>query len=275
MVRLLLAVLLLFAAGPANAQKPVLLWQNIELPPLSIARGPHAGTGFVDLHLKWYERVLDDYEHRFVVAPTARIMADAAADRPFCTATLLRTPEREAVLRFSAWSSSTLPNALVVRRGVYSQIEHLIDSGGVDLGTVLETVLASGRLRLAYARGAVFGPVIDAALAEHAQARNVTLVPERRQSLLMVLGDRVDMTFAYPVEVEWLVRSEGLPQNYRILPIKGVPRALGYVGCTPSVPAQILERLNAAITAPGARDALRRSYAEWLDRETATIFLGP
>ena len=274
MLRLFLAVLLLLSADAAHAQKPVLLWQNIELPPLSIARGPHAGTGFVDRHLKWYETVLDDYEHRFVLAPTARIMADAADDKPFCTATLLRTPEREAVLRFSAWSSSTLPNALVVRRAVFSQIEHLIDSSGVDLAAALDTVLGSGRLRLAHARGAVFGPVIDAALAEHTQARDIVLVPERRQSLLMVLGDRIDMTFAFPVEVEWMVRSEGLPHNYRIVPIRGVPRAFGHVACTRSVPAQVLERLNAAITAPGARDMLRRIYAEWLDGETAAIFLG-
>ncbi|MDT8999661.1 transporter substrate-binding domain-containing protein [Paucibacter sp. APW11] len=266
-------------ATPAGARPPV-YWQVLDFPPYYIVSGAQQGQGLSDQLLRDVQKLLPEFEHHNEPSAPLRQTAQMKAGKPACTASMLRTPEREQFMDFAlhpfTWQ---LPQVLLMPASSPLAKKLQRDSEGrISLADALQ--IADFHLGVTARRS--FGAELDPLLARARAARPDAVREFRQDSLLaealrlMKLG-RFDATLGYPTEAEYLRQNEpALVSDLLYLPLRETAGLLAqYFGCSRHPDARhLLELMNAreADLAP-ARRHVRDAYTERLPAALRSHYL--
>jgi uncharacterized protein (TIGR02285 family) len=263
----------------SNAQSPareVLYWYISDFPPIYILEGPDQGKGTGDERLRILFKRTPEFDHRIVQAPTIRILEAMKTEPNVCSASFLKTPEREAFLEYSNPFPERLPNGVITLRTRLPQLKPFMDKKGV---LSVEALLNHGKTRLGIIKGRSFGAGIDAVLNKHAGSSSLVVVPGSAllasRLLKLATQDEFDAVVGYAHELRYLTRQLNLNErDFVFVPVAEEPPLLSsYAACSKSeFGRRAIAAINRALSDP---EALREDiavYRQWLDDETAARY---
>lgn len=176
----------------------------------------------------------------FTALPAKRILDEIMVEElAACSVGWFKTPEREAVARFSLplWRDppyvALMSAETAARFGGRSSLTALFGDAGLRLG-VLD--------------GFSYGDFIDARIA--AEARNIYRMTGAQRQLARMLGEgRVDYMLIAPVEIDNLLESSGLTADgFAEVALDDVPAGpTRHLICGRGVPVGVMERMDQAI----------------------------
>lgn len=210
----------LTATAALAADKPVMTWMLIDLPPASMPVNGLPTTGVSDSPLLLLAEQWPEVEHRYVVVSPARAMATLVAGEQACFGTALYTPERERVAYFSLTHVAP-PLQLVVRTDVIQKLP--VD----DSGRVLPAALFDrSDLRGIVQTKRSYSPVLDALLNlrdPKSGIGNATSTDGGFNILQMLMRDRADYTLEHDFVFGYQMKR--YPQAFADKTLKSLPVA--------------------------------------------------
>ena len=212
----------------ADAKEKVLWVLNEDFLPGHIAKGPMAGTGFLDLSLRWLISRLDLFDNEIVEASNSRGFHELSQHDGRCMVGVAETPERAAVAVFSHTSLVVPPAGLIVRgNGLDQMAPYREASGGIDLVLLKE----AKDLRGIYARDRHLGSAIDAFILSRRTA--LFSVQDAMQALQMLENGRVDYVFGFSFEWRYFRDAFSPSADLIFLPLAGPSRLFpAHVACS-------------------------------------------
>jgi polar amino acid transport system substrate-binding protein len=211
----------------------------IEYPPYyhTLPDGRTAGL-FADLTRKVFARA--DVEARFVSVPAQRILDEMRhGDTPLASLGWFKTPEREALVRFSRPLYVNQPVGVFFLRAKEEKFRRY---------TTLESLLQNRELSLGRVGGLSDGAYLDALLARHPD--NVVEVAADSVRLLQMLkADRFDYLLLPPEEIETLLQAADMPaQDFVLQPMTDIPHGNArHIIYSKSVDERLIKRIDQAI----------------------------
>lgn len=270
--RTILFVLLSLVAGSSAAQnddRETVYWYVSHFPPAFITSGRYQGMGWGDKRIQLLMQRMPEFRHEIVEASVNRFVEDVATKPNVCRTTLLKTPERETLVSFTAPISWTLPNGIITTRARLARLEPYMNKRNeVRLGALLD----AGNYRVGVIAVRSFGNGIDAVLRKHAGQPTVVTVPSSDQSssrlLKLIHQDEFDAIVGYAVELRYLTRELGLNEtDFVFVPVAEESRLVPtFVGCSKSPLGQrIVDHVNRALHDRELLRADAAAYRYWLD----------
>jgi len=235
---LFLALAVFVAAPAAMAQSEPLTVLVFHRPPYYVVEKDGRFSGFL---LDYTKTILDAARipFRFEEAPPKRILKTLEEGAvAACAVGWFKTAEREAYARFSDPIFTGSPMGVAVRTAIIRTLPH---------APTADALLWRG-LRLGLRQGFSYGDWLDAKLAAHRSAADLT-VAENDQLLEMIARGRIDYTFIGPEEYDWLVsKHPELPGKTSFMALGGVPpETPRHIMCGKNTPPEIMARINEAI----------------------------
>lgn len=183
----------------------------------------------------------------YQVRPAKRVLIEIRdATTPTCSIGWFKTPEREAVARFSLPFYQSAPMVVLTtpKRAAAIQAHPTITS-----------LLADKRLMLSISDGFSYGPFLDPLIQGMSGNLDKMAVPVAL-ILQKVAFDRTQYMFADPEEVEMLIRSDdSVAKTLVRVPFSDIPPGnRRHFMCSPAVSPEILDRINAVIRQRGLSD---------------------
>lgn len=257
---------------PSQAQD-TLTWLLRDLPPLTIFEGPQKDQGVLDQLLPMLGERLPQYRHQTLHVNRARGMQMLREPSFTCDPSLVRTPERARYIVFSSLAFSAVGNGVMIRRNQRDAVAPFVLDGRFDL----PAFLASHKARLGAIAERSYGVTIDEQLKQ-APAQKLALHygNDALGSLLQMqrLG-RLEAVLGYWPEIRYQALQQGMdPQDLVFYPIAGAaPYQPIYIGCSDTPQGrQAIEHINQVLH-DIPQEALRQSYASWLDPQTREQYL--
>ena len=204
-----LIVLFSFTAGAQT----VLEVGYFNRPPYYHTDKGRASGFFADLVRQVLEQ--SGVEHRFVEMPSNRLLREVMRrEDPFCTIGWFRTPERDALARFSLPLYRDKPLVLLSLKTLQPSLAAY---------STLQEVLADSTLTLGVISFFSYGPEVDAALAASRVSREV-VAGEQVNLVKMLAAGRISYLLTAPEEVPVLIGAAGLrEEDFFTLPLDDVP----------------------------------------------------
>jgi uncharacterized protein (TIGR02285 family) len=241
----------------------------MQFAPIFIFTGEARDQGFGDVLLRALAAKLPQYQHRLVVAPLERALERTRDGRELiCVAFLLRTPERETLMRFSDPILKVPPNGVVIRASDQSRFEPFMQNGRLSLTHVLQTrTFATG-----ITRNRSYGSGVNALLALYA---GQPMVVERsgQGASAATLSDLsaqrgVDLAIAYHLETAYWLKTSRSPVPLYFLPIAEATDAEEpRIACS-STPQgeQAIAAINVLLADPAFRQDYLPAYTAWREQ---------
>lgn len=222
---------------PCAAHEPLRV-TYLERPPYyQTLRGKPAGF-LNDIAAQVLERA--GIEASFTALPAKRILDEImVAGLNACSVGWYKTPEREAVARFSLPLWRDPPYVALMRAETAARIGDR---------SSLSVFFGDTGLRLGVLDGFSYGDSIDGRIA--AEARDVyRMTGSQRQLARMLAEGRVDYMLIAPVEIAALLESSGLaPGDFAEVALADVPPGpTRHLICGRGVPEDVMERIDQAI----------------------------
>ena len=271
MLKFLLSALLVslswgsMAQADQTAQQGEMTWLYPDFPPYNIASGPEAGKGSADFVMKLMVRNIPGYQYHELVAPPPRVFAEMRKGANVCTPDLIKTPERETFITFSAVPA--LPPAIVtltLRKSDWTRF-------GRRDSLSLEQVLEIPGVRVGSAHGRSYGTVVDGLLKKHADKVESRSGDKLYSGLLnMLLHRRIDAVLGMASEASFMTRLARVQDKVVIVPIKEVtPRLMGYVGCSNTVWGRAyIRHVDRVLKRERLTQDYRHNMERWMSRES-------
>lgn len=261
----LLAVIISFAGFHVNASE--IIWYKPEFPPLSIVNGPDAGKGYSDKIEDYLIENLSEYEHMVLISPFKRTVRDMQKGVNGCSVTLLKTPQREAFVKFSRPARLLLPNSLIVRKNEAEAFKEFEDENGK---ISVEKVIQSRAMRIGFSNGRSYTKPLDVLLKRYKGSPELIerLGKEGPKGLLSMLNKgHIDAMFAQPVEAQFHSRHEVFSDNLIALPIAEIKDyTVGYIGCSDTEWGQeVISKIDKLLEVAVKKPEFRVFYEEFLD----------
>ena len=279
MKRILIALFLTCAAVEAASAadtRETVFWPVGDFPPSNIVSGPYKGQGSSDQRRHSLIKRMPEFRHEVIEVPTTRSI-DMLKSRPnVCQPNLLKTPEREEFLVFSARPFYILPNGIITTRKRLPLFKPYLNEHG-ELR--LADFLADGTHRIGIISGRAFGAGIDPVLKKFAGQPSIVVVPssDHLSSRLLKLANQneFDAVIGYPYELRYLTRQLGFDEReFTLLPIAGVPvLTQSFVACSKSeLGKRVMSAIDRALEDGSVQRESDVAYRVWLDDETAARF---
>jgi uncharacterized protein (TIGR02285 family) len=244
-VTIIISLLVMLAIMPVTSQAEPLLMVFRDKPPYSYLENG-ALKGFL---LERTQKILAraKIESKFVMLPPKRIFQDIQINaEPVCSFGWYKIPEREKYARFSIPMHQDRPHVILASPKSAQVIRR---------HKTLKSVMADPKLVLAVADGVSYGPELDTMIAAFPGKVDKALVSPL-QVAKKLAGNRADLMFIdqddydYMMETNADFRSTGVVRvTYPDLPA-GLKR---YILCSQKVGEDVMNKINAAITAESAR----------------------
>ncbi len=263
--------------GTSANQDGTIYWYGGDFPPYSIVAGPKQGQGIADQRKDLLVEYLPEFRHETIHATTARILQEIKIKPNACNVAYLKTPEREAIMEFSATPIQwILPNGIITSRNRLPVLKRFInDRGELKLDAFLNT----GQYRLGIIAGRSFGTGIDAVLKKYKDKNLLVTVPSRDHSasrLLKLLNQsEYEAIVGYAIELNYIIRELGLNAgDFVFLPVAEEPSLIPtYVVCSKSdVGKHVIATVNRAITDTKTKQRVETSYRTWLAGENLALY---
>jgi uncharacterized protein (TIGR02285 family) len=273
-----IAALLVFVL-PASLvhadNRQVVLWHITDFPPTYIIAGPNQGKGMGDRRIQILGKRMSQFRHEVVVTTPKQLVEALRAEPHACNAGMLKTPERESLLEFSAVPyADALPNGIITTRKRLALFQPFINEFG-DLR--LGDFLSSGKWRLGIVAGRSFGAGIDAALKKHADKMSVVLSEDHLATRLTILAtqNQFEAVIGLPTELSYLTRELGLNErDFVFLPVAEQQSLVpSYIACSKSAfGIHAIATINRLLADSEVQSQIMAAYIAWLDEETAAHY---
>ncbi len=224
----------------AQAQeKDVITWAKVNIPPVFILEGLHAGTGALDRLTDFMIEQLGQYDHRIEIFPNGSRLATLVEEgEHVCSAVFFYNPPdhiRRKTRSLSAPNSILFGRQLVVRkedRPLY----------GDDVS--FEEVFTNQSLMFGYGSGTVFAPPIQAIISRELGVTDLNMLTIQEQTMLydqapniycrsgadmewglykMLASERVDYLLDSPMVVRFYDDSPDFHDKFATIPVKETP----------------------------------------------------
>ena len=244
-------------------------WYQPDFPPYVITKGDNASDGIDNRTVQYLIERLPEYQHRFQVASYKRILTYLRSGREGVVTPLFITPERQKFLVYSDTASYLpLSNGLVVNREELKRLEPYIQKKGT---INIDRLMQSGDCTIGITSGRSYSGIIDEMIRKY---RDKGILYERTGSdhlgiLKMLNSKRINAAFGFPVEVKYLSKRSGLPNNLIVLPVADmVPYTPVYFAAPKDKWGEaIISRINRILHQPGTIAKFNQYYESWLDEE--------
>jgi polar amino acid transport system substrate-binding protein len=235
----LLCALVFGACGQAHANEAI-VWATPDFAPYFILQGDKKGQGYSEAYINFFENKLPEYDHQRRVMSLTEYMSAAREEQDVCFCDLLKTPEREEVLYYSA------PINLVTALRVYTLPNGPIPPS-LSNTVSMDELLDNFTLNVSFEDGRSYSKTLDQLIRDHKDMPNIRMeygTPE--QILQMLVARRLDYMVEYPYAVAAMERK--LDIHVKLVPLRikeQKPYTVAYVTCakTPSGKA-VIERIN-------------------------------
>lgn len=211
----------LAGAGPADGISAPGPMRWLLSPPLKNDQGAPIDDTPPERVIRYLQAHWTDQPHEILRANGPRSLQMLRAGEPYCHASMVRSPQREALLLFST-TAMTPPPSLIIQRARLRELPRNA-AGEVDLVQLLH----QGQWRGALVSGRSYGLVVDGllrALGPENKTPGLSFYSPRdygARMLNMLERDRAD----YTIEYEWILRSPGTSERASAdlvaLPIQG------------------------------------------------------
>lgn len=275
--KLWLSIAALLGCTALTAAEPEITWYVFNLPPLYILDGDRKGTGIVDLALRrQLIPALRGYQHKVVEAPLRRLEQALKTEPNTCALGLLKNPEREQNMLFSAPFLVQIPPGVFVRRADHARLAPYIDADG-RLG--LAKLLADGLLTVGVSNARSYGAAVDELLNSYKGNHNLfaSASGNPAKSLMqMELAGRVDVVPGFPYEASYLSQESGIIDNTNAIRFFALaeqpPSLLGHAVCARGeFGATAIRQIDTVLQKRRVRDAIAGYYESWLDEESRAL----
>lgn len=262
-------------AGAAAAQ-PEITWYLYDLAPLVITDGPRKGEGFIEMGLRHQLLpALPEYQHKIVVVPIQRIALMLKTDRGACSPGLIRNPEREQFMAFSAPTLAAIPSGAFIRRGETARVAPYVNAKGK---LVLDKLLADGQISVGIDTARSYGGPVDTVIKPYKDQPKLfgLSTPDASRNLVqMLLAKRIDAMLGQPFEVPYYLGLRNVDdiKALRFYPLaEQADAAVNHVACSNSAQGlAVVEKVNAVLARPGVREAMAAHYLDWLDEDARKL----
>lgn len=250
-----------------------LRWYKPDNPPGHILTGDYAGKGYSDLMQNFLTERLTEYVHQNVVAGYHRATIEMQKDTG-CIVGLFPTEERQQYLLFSKVKQLVFSNGLIIAKRHLPLLKpHLNDNGAISIDAV--SALASNKLIGGIATSRVYGESIDD-FVRHKDSKLIRRSSENVFTglLQMLLSDRIDYTFGYPVELAYATSTQKMPEAFVFVPIIEMPEyQTSHIACSNDpIGKQVIDRINQILTEYRHKPEVIEMYSTWLEEGLANRF---
>lgn len=209
-----------------------------DFPPCHFVQRPN--QGYCDQVAKVLLKQIHDIEFKRVDSTFARYQALMKQGVEFCTMDLLKNPEREKFMLYSAPLYPILPIGLVMRKDKLPRLT-LDAKGNLELAQ-----LKNHHFTLGVAQKRYYGPKIDDFIKTNRDALKLYEAKEDTTLVTMLVGGRVDVIFFNPVEIP-LQLAEHM-EKLTFIPIANSPLLDTYLACTHTGRGiRLIQKVNAIV----------------------------
>lgn len=235
MQRILVALLLGLAAPVASqpvspASPASLTWMKPDFPPAFIQGNLYAGQGYGDGQIDFLIAHLPEFRHETRTATASRFFYALEHEDGVCSVAIAKTPERQNFALFSQRSFWSMPNRLVTTGARLARFKPFIGQDGeLDLALLRQ----NGQLTGVYAPGTSYGSAIDEFIRDPQRQTMLISQPHLRLPLAMLVNQRADFIFGYPMEVNYYKALDKVTTPLALIPVKSdVSHRDAYVSCS-------------------------------------------
>ena len=254
--------------------KQTITWYQPDFPPYVITKGQDAMDGIDNRTVQYLIDRLPEYHHRFQVASYKRILTYLRGGNEGVVTPLFITPERKQYLVYSETASYLpLSNGLVVNREELQRLEPYIQMKGT---INIDRLMQSGDYTIGITSGRSYSGIIDEMIRKY---KDKGILYERTGSdhlgiLKMLSSKRINAAFGFPVEVKYLSKRLGLPNDLIVLPVVNmVPYTPVYFAAPKNKWGKaIIVKINRILHQPGTIDRFNQYYESWLDEEYLSYY---
>jgi uncharacterized protein (TIGR02285 family) len=269
--KVVLSFILLAWAAVARAEDSI-TWMLPEFPPASIPVDGKPGNGITDELMRYIMVRLPDTEHLFLQSNSKRMWAKIAAGDKVCSASAIRTPEREKISYFTP-THLLPPHHLIVREAMVKSLP-INARGEVELSKMI----ANPRLRGLLVDHRSYGLKIDALIHDRPANSGIILSAQGNLGasfLPMIMLERSDYTIEYDFVTGYLMSKNPGLRTLRSLPIAENNKAIiGGIACPRTAWGRAtIERIDRIIGTPEAAQAMRRGLDVWMTEGTRLHYL--
>lgn len=234
-------LLILILPGAVSA-KDTILWQTYHRPPGTFNYGEHQGQGFVQKALQLIIERMPEYQHEMPITTLARAISDIEAGHNVCHPSLFITAEREKYMLFSNAAILNPSNRIIAKP---ESIVAFLENGQVDLAQLLQ----QDWLLFGHVKNRSYGNTIDDMFKKHNPIKKFISIENIALDRVFKLieRDRIDLTIAYPFEVEHYLKNDKLALGQLVAyPIKDIsPYITGSVACPKNAWGEkIIKKIN-------------------------------
>jgi uncharacterized protein (TIGR02285 family) len=224
----IIAALLCGWISGARAAEQV-TWISVSQAPASIAEGPLAGQGTDEVAGRLFSRILTDFDWTLEVARPLRIRHEIEHRDGVCSNGLVRLPERETIMAFSARAMAVPGYGMILRADRLPDFQRYLDSSGaIDLDLLRGAPLTGGYVA-ARPLFQTLKTFIDSA-PEHPA---LVSTPDTVSLFRQLDGGRVDFLFGLRDETAYFAGQATIRSKLISLPIAGTDRyGFAYIACS-------------------------------------------
>jgi len=248
------------AAGP-------IIWFKLTLPPGVIVTGPEQGRGYTDQLIVAVLHNLPQYTVTMTSFPLARELQMMKEGGPYCASDLLKTPERENFLRFTAPFGYVLPLGLVVRVEDKDIYDRLVDEHHmINLERLMRT---PGVLGVVAHR--TYGKMPDSVISEVLTSNPGKIMQVYEDNgtatlFKMLSAHHINALLAFPMEQVYLSVQSAHADRYYAYPIVESQELLPmrFSCVNQAATDDIFASLDAQAKSAALQHTFQRAYEQWL-----------
>ena len=241
-------LILIFSAFSGTCfSKDTVTWLEYELPPGYISSGSNERQGFANKSIQWLQQQLPQWQHHTKIATIPRLLVMARMKQDVCSC-ILKNPEREATLHFSAPIMQLSPHRLFFLTKNKAELEAKLGmplNQQVSLATIMEHL---DKVSFSVASGRSYGASRDAILNQHHDEIQVSTQSKlSSQFISRLVANRLDFIIEYP----WLITYEQSQMGFKERTLSSVaieesaPMLDVYIACAKTANgAQVIESIN-------------------------------
>ena len=257
-----LPLALTLLAGTAAASEHV-DWMVSDFPPAHVLSGDGAGTGILDLEIRYFSEQMADFTHGTKLTPNIRAWALLKDHDGICIAGAIDLPERRQYALYSRHvAMAVLGPQLLVRR---DRIERFAAFRNAEGEIDLAALAAAPSLRAARTNDRPLGPAIDR--FSNSASGNLAHLPSSTQAVTMLEKGHIDYAFGYANELTYYRSIHPGSTEMTAIPIAGQPRILyTRVACSDG-PAgrRAIARIDEILDRAGTPPPYFEATAQWYD----------
>jgi uncharacterized protein (TIGR02285 family) len=250
-------------AHAADQDAPVIIWQQVVIPPAVIAEGPSAGTGYMEQTTNWLIANLPEFQHQKQIFPVAQGLKEMRHGAQICSNFLYETSSRYDFLTFSDPLMYLQPVQLFIAPEKFSMLRYAMIDGEVDLALMT----MQQKLSIGMPIGFRFEDELIPGFAEFIKSRMTQSAGTTEKVFGLYEANRIDGFISYQTNVNYFREHNQLARDFVAVPIAGVAAQPLPVSCSgdKALVKRIIDAINVLLSDPANTQQLVGFYSRWLN----------